>query len=220
LHFSKKIFLAAVACLVPVASYAAPVTSNPSLSVSGLNFSNFGCTITRAGTIATPTNCDQIDVNTITQPGSGISFTSGFTAAGVSPIVFDDAVLSYNVASAAGISSIGLDFNGYFYGLAISSVTESVYSGSQLVGFAKVVCGVVGGCSQSDSIALNGTYNNLFIKKDISLTAASGGLAQASYIDQTFNAVPEPGSIALLGSGLLAVAFILRRRTAQGVSKK
>jgi hypothetical protein len=166
LHFSKSILLAAVACLAPVVSHAAAVTSNPSLSVSGLNFSDFTCSLTRGGVLATPFSCGQINVNTITQPGSGISFTSGFTAALNS---FDDAVISYNVSSAAGISSIGLDFNGTFFGLGISSVTESVYSGSKLIGFAQVSCGpaALGGCNRTDSISLNGVYNNLFIKKDI-----------------------------------------------------
>ncbi|MBV8706765.1 MAG: PEP-CTERM sorting domain-containing protein [Acidobacteriaceae bacterium] len=215
MHFSKKLILAAVACLAPVVGYAAPVTSNPSLSVDGLNFNNFTCSLSRGGVLATPYNCGQINVNTITQPGMGISFTSGFTAGAG----FDDAMISYNVSSAAGISSIGLDFNGTFLGLAISSVTETAYSGGKQVGFAQVSCSLLG-CSRTDTIALNGAYNNLLVKKDIQVAAALG-VAQASYIDQTFTTdAPEPGSTALLGSGLLAVAGLLRRRSILGMLKK
>lgn len=216
MHFSKKLILAAVACLAPVVGYAAPVTSSTSLSVDGLNFNSFTCSVSKGGVIATPSNCGQINVNTITQPGMGISFSSGFTAALGS---FDDAVISYNVSSTSGISSVGLDFNGTFLGLGVSSVTESVYSGSTMVGFAQVSCGVVGGCNRADNISLNGVYNNLFIKKDINVTAAAG-LAQVSYIDQTFAHAPEPGSTALLGSGLLAIAGLLRRRSILDKLKK
>ena len=55
--------------------------------------------------------------------------------------------------------------------------------------------------------------------KDINVTAANG-VAQASYVDQTFTATPEPGSTALMGSGLLAVAGLLRRRSILGLLKK
>src|SRR4051812_23216615 len=99
--------LAAVACLAPVVIQAAPVTSNPSLSVSGLNFNNFTCSLSKGGDLAAPYNCGEVNVNTIPQPGAGIASSSGFTAALNS---FDDAVLSYDVSSGAGISSIGLDF--------------------------------------------------------------------------------------------------------------
>ena len=132
---------------------------------------------------------------------------------------FDDAVLGYSVSSAAGISNVGLSFNGWFDGLAISSVTEDVYNGNQLVGSAKVSCGAFGGCVKTDNITLNGSYANLYIVKDINVTAANG-VAQASYVDQTFTATPEPGSTALLGSGLLAIAGLLRRRSILGLLKK
>ena len=215
MKFSTKALLTAVACLAPVVSQAAPVavTSNPSLSINGLNFSNFGCSLTMGGKAATPSSCDQINVGTITNPGAGIAFTSGFTASHNS---FDDAVLSYNVSSATGISAVGLDFNGTFAGWGISSVTETIFSDGKQVGFAKVSCNLESdGCSYTDSISLNGVYNNLSIQKDINVTGVQGK-AQISYVDQTFTATPEPGSTALLGTGLLGVAGLLRRRSIRG----
>ena len=207
--FTKSILVAAAACVIPLASYAGPVTNNPSLSIDGLNFGGFSCSISKGGIAATPNNCGQINVNAITSPGVGLEFTSGFTAA---PLSFDDAVIDYHVSSGAGINSVGLDFNGTFWGLAIASVTESVFSGNQLVGFAQVSCGTDVGCNRTDTITLNGAYNNLYIEKDINVSGFLG-TAQASIIDQTFGTdAPEPASLPLFGSGLIGVLAWLRRR--------
>jgi hypothetical protein len=218
MNFSKTLILAAVACVAPVVGFAdsVAVTSNPSMSINGMTFSGFGCNVNYHGTAVSPSDCGGISVGTITQPGVGISFTSLFSANPDSKAtVWDDAVLSYNVASKAAISAVGLDFNGYIEGHAITSVTESIYTDSNFVnqvGFAKVSCDKAG-CTQVDNITLNGSYNDLFIKKDISVQATgSNSATQISYVDQTFTATPEPGSTALLGSGLLAIAGLLRRR--------
>jgi hypothetical protein len=210
LKFSKTLLVTAIAALAPIASHAASITSNPTLLVDGLTFDNFTCSISKGGVYSTPDRCTQIKVNTITEPGNGIQISSDFLSA---PLSFDDAALTYDVSSAAGIKSVGLDFNGTFLGLAISSVTESVFNGDQLVGFAKVSCDLAE-CNQTDEISLNGVYNNLHIEKDIQ-TAAFLGYADASIIDQTFCQAPEPGSIALMGIGLLGAGSFLRRRTRQ-----
>lgn len=211
LKFAKSILVAATACMIPLAGYASsvPVTTNPSLSIGGLNFGGFDCSISKGGIFETPSHCNQINVETITNPGVGLSFSSGFLAA---PASFDDAVIKYQVSSNAGINSVGLDFNGTFWGWAVASVTESVFNGNQLVGFAQVSCGSDVGCNRTDNIVLNGAYNNLYIEKDINVSGYLG-TAEASIIDQTFGTdAPEPASLALFGAGLLGVAGWLRRR--------
>lgn len=218
----KSILVIAAACLTPMISHATPITLNPTLSVGGLDFEGFTCSISSGGAYASPSSCSQININKITSPGNGIQITSGFTAF---PSSFDDAVIDYHVSSTSsgtGIDSVGLDFNGNFFGHAVSSVTESVFSGSQLVGFAIVSCGADVGCSRTDTITLDGTYTNLYVEKDIDVSAALG-LAGISIIDQTFGTdpvAPEPSSMALLGSGLIGAALFFRRRNKLAAARK
>ncbi len=219
MSFSKAILFSAATLVLPFMSFATPVVPSPTLSVAGLNFNNFTCSVTGEGP-AFPSKCGSIDVATITHPGNGIQISSGFTAF---PFSFSDATINYHVSSAAGIDMVGLDFNGSFHGYAISSVTETIYNaaGTQ-VGFASVSCakGFLGGCERTDNIHLNGSYNDLYIQKDINVSSFIGE-AQISYIDQTFSTAtaPEPSSIALLGSGLLTAAALLRRRAKLFVAK-
>ena len=212
MQFSKSILIAAVAVLSPLASQASSVTSNPTLSVAGLTFNDFSCSMTKGGIFATPNSCGKINVNTITSPGNGIQISSGFNAALGS---FDDAVINYSVSSNAPINTVGLDFNGTFEGMAISSVTETVFSGGRQVGFAQVSCSTFG-CSRTDTISLDGPYSSLNIQKDIYVGAALG-VAQTSIIDQTFGTdaapTPEPSSMALFGSGLIGAAMLFRRKS-------
>ncbi|MBV9678664.1 MAG: PEP-CTERM sorting domain-containing protein [Acidobacteriaceae bacterium] len=216
--------MAAVACLAPVVGHAAPVTMNPTLKVDGLTFGNFGCVIEPKNDPATsPSKCSSINVDTKTPPGTtGIHFSDGFFASGTS---YKDVTLTYQVLSNSPISSIGLGFDGTFFGEGISSVTEKVMSGSTTVGFAQVVCGSLPGAGtncgdhKEVSIPLDGSYYSLYVEKDIYLNGLSGS-AVTSNIDQTFTDAPEPGSTALLGSGLLAVAGLLRRRSILGMLKK
>ena len=209
MRFSKSLLITAAAALLPLISQAAPITPSPTLSVAGLTFNNFTCSLSKGGVLADPGHCSQIDVSTITQPANGLQISSGFVAALGS---FDDAVLTYNVSSKSGIGAVGLDFNGTFEGLAVSKVTESVFSGNNLVGFATVSCDPAA-CNRTDDILLNGDYSNLHIEKDI-LVAAAFGEADISIVDQTFSTAPEPASFAMLGIGLLGAGLIRRRAKA------
>ena len=209
MHFSKALLFSAATLLLPFIGSAATISPSLTLSTAGLNFNQFSCAVTGEGS-AFPTSCGSLDVQTINHPGNGIQISSGFTAF---PSSFSDATIDYHVSSGAGIHMVGLDFNGTFYGYAISSITETVYNGAgQQVGFAEVSCtkGFLGGCHQTDNIALNGLFHDLYIQKDIRVSSFLGE-SQISYVDQTFSGAPEPSSFALLGTGLLA-AGLLRRR--------
>jgi len=70
---------------------------------------------------------------------------------------------------------------------------------------AYVSCSTFGDCDlqnpalESGDFQLPGVYADLIVTEDIHLYAIGDASATMSYIDQNFNTVPEPMSIALLG---------------------
>lgn len=198
------------------AAHAAPISGPSSLTVAGVSFGNFSCTVTGAGA-SSPGSCGGIAVSANPQ-GDGIEFSSGFVAL---PGSFADATINYQAQDAAGINGVSLGFNGIFLGQAVASVTETIRDAATnaQVGFLQVSCGP-GSCTRNDPdvgfIPLNGTYTNLLVEKDITV-AAGLGYADTSIIDQGYRTnvpanVPEPASVALFGVSLVGFGMLARRK--------
>lgn len=223
MHLRRLLSTVAFASVLAAgAAQAAPISGPQTLTVAGVTFSGFDCTLTGAGGSA-PGACDQIAVGANAQ-GDGISFSSGFTALGEG-LNFSDAVLTFRASAAAGIDGVSLGFNGTFLGMAVSSVTETIRDAATKaqLAFLEVACGSFG-CERNDPVAgylsLGRGYTELLIQKDINVSAFAG-LAQISIIDQGFRTgtptgthVPEPASMALFGVGLLGLGLTRRRRDA------
>lgn len=187
---------------------ATPInTAGLSITVGDKTFSNFTCNIIGGGLFG-PATCGTIDVTGIATDPLGLRFQSGFAATSNSNV---DVLLGYKVTvnnPSQKINAIDLLFNGSFFGLAVTSVTETAFSGATPVGQVSVSNPPL---KLFDTMPLTGAFSTLNIMKDILLLAGNGGLGTISFIDQRFHQVPEPGTLALVG--LVLVGLGVSRKT-------
>ena len=201
------------------AALAVPISPSPTITFGPITADTFGAVITQSGTGGGgPTLITNIDVSAV--DSTTLRFTSGFSAFSD----FDeDVLISYHVTSTQPITAIDLSFNGsVLFGMAVTSVVERVHSGSPagpIVGMMTVSCSFLGSCDFQDpayelsDIPLSWAFTELWIDKDTNLTALLNAAMVDSVIDQGFHTnVPEPASLAVLGSGMLALGIIRRRR--------
>lgn len=204
------------------ASFGATCTSNAgnvlaagfSCTLGSLTFSGFGATtIQPGGTTAVVTT---VSINTVVLPNGTIQieFNPNLTAAAGSTAAFD-----FFFTVTGGINQIDLTVGSVGSGnVGITEVacatafvppaTTTCPQGSQLASISA-------GGGQSAVSAVFPTTGTVFISKDIILLNNCGANCSSpvtfSSFDQSFHTpVPEPGSIALFGSGLLGLAGVVR----------
>jgi PEP-CTERM motif len=163
-----------------------------------------------------------VAVSPITSPGNpGLQFSAGWFASTSSGILEEDSLLQYAVNVNPGgslIKDVSLSIGGVAWaGTGDVTVNETVCLGAMLPacsgGQVKTlsVFDSSSGSQLFDSITFP-AVSEVDVEKDISIQAGTNGKASLSLVTNQFSEVPEPGSIMLLGSGVLGLAGVLRRR--------
>lgn len=143
-------------------------------------------------------------------PGTGILMDNGtlsVSTAGVGSLVIE--FIQTDLASASATQS----FFGEFSAVQLTNMTatRSFYVDATNNGLATTLVGTTSGSNSTFSsgpVALGGLYS---ITEVITITALGGGAALIS-ADDTIR-IPEPISIGLFGSALIALGLVRRRRT-------
>ncbi len=230
----KVLALAVLAVTLPLAALASEVSPPPCVQGTFADYMALtgGCTVgdkvftdfnyVASGTLGlaasqvtvTPDNSNPMD--------PGLLFTGSWTAANG---MQSDSHLQFTVSTLSGaplIEDASLSIGGYgTSGIGIVSVAENLCLGGTFTGWTT-------NCSSETTSNLlvftpNGpTYDHttftpvssVDVLKDINLIAANGGanFATLSGVTQNFSQVPEPATLTLLGTGLIAIGGKLRRR--------
>jgi hypothetical protein len=192
-----------------------------SCGIDDKTFSNF----MYAGTANPPffgIPAGSVAVSPITIPRDpGLQFSAGWFASTSSGIVQEDSLLQYAVNVNPGgspITDVSLSIGGVAWsGTGAVIVAETVCLDAMLPACSG---GTVKTLSVFDSSSGSQLFNSVTfpgvsevdVQKDIQVQAGTDGSAALSLVTNQFSEVPEPGSIMLLGSGILSLASVLRRR--------
>ena len=186
-------------------SLATLTNSGADLIIGDKEFSHFSISGYEAGSIS---------VQGIIENGNdyGIQFQGGFFSMHGSM----DVILSYQVDvtnSANLISAANLSFNGFEFGSnGVAEVTESVYTNMTYLYGDMTVYASPGSNVLAATLPINPPQPQLNLDKDVFTYAINLSFASISTINQSYEQVPEPSTVALVGMSLIGAGVLRRRR--------
>ena len=216
----KILFSIMIGVAVATLASAATLCTDPSIigtnvltpaftcELGGLTFSNFGGSMTGPGAppqiyLALGTGTDPW----FTQTGVfgdvvNLFFQTNFNQF---PSAFRDILFSFDITNASGI--VGID--AWMGGAGTRNISETACADDGcLTHYAELLI-------TQDNVqayeALSGSASTLYIQKNISLFGADGSPATMSEFSQSFH-TPEPMTFVLIGTGLLGLGVLGRRR--------
>lgn len=230
----RSLFLASLLALASLSPASATLLSTlllpgGSLSNANITIDDFSFTRTCGGVgICAPLDASGVDVTLV---GNQVRIVGGFTA--LNPgggFASADFIIGYDIASVPLIGAVGLLFNGAVVGdSSFAQVVETVLGFTPFLHVAGTGQVDAPGGPLADAIILDKGYHALRVVKDLLLVGADSdglGYATVSFVDQfmagpgvdpfcvdgTCDDVPEPGTYALLGSGLIGLYAARRHR--------
>ncbi len=206
----------------PTTTYDQYLTSGFSCDINDQTYQDFAYT----GTSNPPgfqIQAAGIGVTPITTPGDpGLQWSAGWGVGTGLGVLTQDSLFQFAVTSSNPMTDLSLSIAGVgFQGTGSVNVDETACLGAMLpacTGGTVVSLSVFansGGQQLFDQVNFAGV-NLISVSKDLLVQAGTNGSAEVSAVTDQFSegsgTVPEPGTLSMLGAGVLAIAGFARRK--------